>query len=63
VAGSDEVTPVATNFAFTPTNKKGQFRWHCVFPCDKDMGKGMAMKSSFNGQDSDGFMAGYIEVI
>jgi len=62
VAGSDEVTPVATNFAFTPT-KKGQFRWLCVFPCDKGMGKGMAMKSSFDGQDSDGFMAGYIEVI
>ena len=61
-AGSDQVTPVTTNFTFTPT-KKGQFRWHCMFPCDSGSGKGMAMKSSFDGQSSDGFMAGYIVVI
>jgi heme/copper-type cytochrome/quinol oxidase subunit 2 len=62
VAGSDQVTPVTTTFTFTPT-KKGQFRWHCMFPCDTGTGKGVAMKSSFDGQDADGFMAGYIEVI
>lgn len=62
VAGSDQVTPVATTFTFTPT-KKGQFRWHCMFPCDTGSGKGVAMKSTFDGQDADGFMAGYIEVI
>ncbi len=62
VAGSDQVTPVTTTFTFTPT-KKGQFRWHCIFPCDKGGGKGWAMKPAFDGQDGDGFMAGYIEVI
>ena len=62
VAGSDQVTPTTTTYTFTPT-KKGQFRWHCIFPCDSGTGKGMAMKSSYDGQDADGFMAGYIEVI
>ncbi len=62
VAGTDQVTPTATTYKFTPT-KKGQFRWHCIFPCDSGSGKGMAMKSTFDGQDADGFMAGYIEVI
>lgn len=62
VAGSDQVTPVETTFTFTPT-KKGQFRWHCLFPCDTGSGKGMAMKPAFDGKDADGFMAGYIEVI
>ena len=61
-ASSDQVMPVTTSFTFTPT-KKGQFRWHCIFPCDKGSGQGWAMKSAFDGQDSDGFMAGYIEVI
>ena len=62
VAGSDQVTPTTTTFTFTPT-KKGQFRWHCMFPCDTGTGKGVAMKASYDGQDADGFMAGYIEVI
>jgi heme/copper-type cytochrome/quinol oxidase subunit 2 len=62
VAGSDQVTPVTTSYTFTPA-KKGQFRWHCIIPCDKGNGKGWAMKSGFDGHDEDGFMAGYIEVI
>ena len=62
VAGSDQVNPTTTTYTFTPT-KKGQFRWHCIFPCDTGTGKGVAMKSSYDGQDADGFMAGYIEVI
>jgi hypothetical protein len=62
VAGSDQVTLTTTTYTFTPT-KKGQFRWHCIFPCDSGSGKGTPMKTSFDGQDADGFMAGYIEVI
>ncbi|WP_127902211.1 cupredoxin domain-containing protein [Solirhodobacter olei] len=49
-AGSDQVTPTTTTYTFTPT-KAGEYRWHCVMPCDT---------YSMNRQ---GYMAGYVKVI
>jgi plastocyanin len=55
------VTPVTTEYSFTPT-KKGVFRWHCAIPCDKG-GKFWAMSKGYDGPDQDGYMAGYFVVM
>lgn len=61
-AGSDAIVPTKTVYTFTP-KKAGQYRWHCMMPCDKGDGAGWAMKSTGGGQDEIGYMAGYVEVI
>ena len=54
------VKPVTTDLHFTAT-KKGVYRWYCTLPCDEKHGA-WDMKTSANGPDQDGFMAGYIVV-
>ncbi|MGH8317718.1 MAG: cupredoxin domain-containing protein [Steroidobacteraceae bacterium] len=54
------VAPSTTTYTFVP-RRVGQFRWHCVFPCD--MPQHWAMSASYDGPDRDGFMAGIIRVI
>ena len=49
-----------TTFTFTP-HQAGEFRWHCVFPCD--MPSHWAMSADYDGPDRDGFMAGIIRVL
>lgn len=61
-AGSDDVVPTTTTYVFTP-KKAGQYRWHCMFPCDGGGGAGWAMKASADGPDKDGYMAGYVVVM
>lgn len=60
--GSEAVTPSTTTATFTPT-KTGQFRWHCMIPCDKGDGHGWAMSAGKDGPDRDGYMAGYVVVM
>ncbi|MGH8295959.1 MAG: hypothetical protein ACRETZ_10775 [Steroidobacteraceae bacterium] len=57
---SGGITPSTTTYTFTPI-KTGEFRWHCVFPCD--MPSHWAMTASYDGPDRDGFMAGTIRVL
>lgn len=57
----DPVTPTTTTFTFTAPTKSGLYRWFCALPCDDEAG-GWDMAKSFDGQDQDGFMAGYIIV-
>ena len=55
------VTPATTTFTFTAPAKSQLIRWYCALPCD-DEANGWDMAKSFDGQDQDGFMAGYIIV-
>lgn len=48
--GSDAITPTTTTYTFTPA-KAGEFRWHCMMPCDP------------YSMNRTGFMAGYVKVI
>jgi hypothetical protein len=54
------VAPTTTTYTFIPA-KAGEFRWHCIFPCD--MPRHWAMSASYDGPDRDGFMAGIIRVL
>jgi heme/copper-type cytochrome/quinol oxidase subunit 2 len=54
------VAPGITTYTFVP-GKVGEFRWHCIFPCD--MPRHWAMSASYDGPDRDGFMAGIIRVL
>lgn len=54
------VTPTTTTYTFVP-RKVGEFRWHCLYPCD--MPNHWAMSASYDGPDQDGFMAGIIRVL
>jgi len=54
------IKPVTTTFTFTPM-KKGNFRWHCMMPCDTEQ-HGWAMRSGYGGHGKEGFMAGEIVV-
>ncbi len=53
----DNVVPVTTTVTFTPT-ATGEFRWHCMGPCDP-----WSMTASFDGPDRNGYMAGYFMVM
>ena len=55
------VTPVTTEYTFTPT-ATGKFRWNCNVQCDKG-GKFWAMSKGYDGMGQDGYMAGYFVVI
>jgi len=54
------IAPSTTTYSFVPA-KAGEFRWHCIFPCD--MPRHWAMSASYDGPDRDGFMAGIIRVL
>ncbi len=56
------VTPTVTSYTFTP-KAVGQFRWHCLIPCDGGANKHWAMGQGMNGMGHTGFMAGYIVVM
>lgn len=53
---SGGVTPVTTDFTFTPTTK-GTFRWNCALKCDP-----WSMSNGYSGPGQEGFMAGFIVV-
>lgn len=55
------VTPATTTFTFTAPDKSGVYRWFCALPCD-DEANNWDMAKSFDGQDQDGYMAGYVIV-
>jgi len=52
-----KIVPTTSTVTFTPS-KAGNFRWHCMGPCDP-----WTMKASFDGKDRDGFMAGHFVVM
>lgn len=52
--------PGITKVTFTP-EKTGDFRWHCIFPCDGP--NHWAMGSGYKGPDKAGYMAGWIKVL
>ena len=52
-----KMVPTTTTFSFTPS-AAGEFRWHCITPCDP-----WTMVKTFDGPDRDGFMAGYFVVL
>lgn len=54
------IAPIATTYTFVP-HRVGEFRWHCLFPCD--MPQHWAMSAGYDGPDRDGFMAGIIRVL
>lgn len=58
----DGVKPSVTTYTFTPT-KVGEFRWHCIVPCDGGPTKHWSMSQGFDGQDQDAYMAGYFVVM
>ena len=52
-----KLVPKVTTATFTP-KKAGDFRWHCMGPCDP-----WTMQKSFDGPDRDGYMAGHFVVL
>ncbi|MGC8469289.1 MAG: hypothetical protein ACP5NI_05210 [Acetobacteraceae bacterium] len=56
------IKPTVSTVTFTPA-KAGEFRWHCLVPCDGGKTKRWDMTASFDGPDQDGFMAGYFKVL
>ncbi|HKI58330.1 MAG TPA: hypothetical protein VKA00_03800 [Trueperaceae bacterium] len=53
-------TPGTSTFTFTAPTKSGYYRWFCALPCDGPTHYGMS--KGFDGQDQDGYMAGYLVV-
>lgn len=62
VDNAHTIKPTVSTVTFTPA-KSGEFRWHCLVPCDGGKTKHWAMSNGFDGPDQDGYMAGYFKVL